>query len=106
MLFSFILGYCLLFSSVATTETNRTYEFQSNFDYIYHYATDIHIDHKIWSGSEESQIKHKHDAAFHLYAQLNITSVWRNDKGNEHLLKIEVKNYLLINSNIIYFVFS
>lgn len=84
----FFLLILALFSSSIVYSTK--YEFQSNFDYIYHYATDIHIDHKIWSGAEETQIKNKHDTAFHLYAQLNITSVWRNDKATEHLLKIEV----------------
>lgn len=49
------------------------------------------MDHRIWAGGEESRIKRHSDAAFHLYAQLNITSVWRNANGHEHLLKIQVK---------------
>jgi hypothetical protein len=49
------------------------------------------MDHKIWAGSEESHMKRNSDAAFHLYARLNLTSVWRSANGQQHLLKIEVK---------------
>jgi len=49
------------------------------------------MDHKIWEGSEESHTKRNSDAAFHLYARLNITSVWRSANGQQHLLKLEVK---------------
>jgi hypothetical protein len=53
------------------------------------------MDHKIWEGSEESHIKRNSDAAFHLYARLNITSVWRSANGQQHLLKLEVKISLI-----------
>jgi hypothetical protein len=49
------------------------------------------MDHKIWAGTEESHTKRNSDAAFHLYARLNLTSVWRSANGYQHLLKIEVK---------------
>ncbi|CAF0809330.1 unnamed protein product [Rotaria sp. Silwood1] len=100
----FIITCFLLFLpvySLATEQVNETtsksYGFQSNIDYIYHYATDVHMDHKIWAGSEESHIKRHTDAAFHLYARLNLTSVWRSANGEQHLLKIELKDARFVN---------
>ncbi|CAF3902971.1 unnamed protein product [Adineta steineri] len=108
----FIILYCLLFSTVYSSTENKTtneksdktsekpgklYEFQSNIDYVYHYSTDIHMDHKIWAGSEESHIKRHSDAAFHLYARLNLTSVWRSADGEQHLLKLELKEARFVN---------
>lgn len=49
------------------------------------------MDHKIWVGSEQSHIRRNSDAAFHLYARLNISSVWRSANSQQHLLKLEVK---------------
>jgi hypothetical protein len=68
-----------------------SFEFQSNMDYIYHYATDLHIDHKIWDGAEEAHVRKNSDVAFHLYARLNVTSVWRTANGQQHLLKLDVR---------------
>ncbi len=51
------------------------------------------MDHKIWAGSEENHMKRNSDAAFHLYARLNLTSVWRSANGQDHLLKIEVNHF-------------
>ncbi|CAF0733698.1 unnamed protein product [Adineta steineri] len=108
----FIILYCLLFSTVYSSTENKTtnekpdktsekpgrlYEFQSNIDYVYHYSTDIHMDHKIWAGSEESHIKRHSDAAFHLYARVNLTSVWRSADGEQHLLKLELKEARFVN---------
>ncbi len=62
------------------------------------------MDHKIWAGSEENHMKRNSDAAFHLYARLNLTSVWRSANGQEHLLKIEV-NIFLIKIKFFYFFF-
>ncbi|CAF0977925.1 unnamed protein product [Adineta ricciae] len=99
-----IILFCLLFPlgySSSTEKKNetisRSYGFQSNVDYIYHYATDIHIDHKIWAGSQESHIKRNSDAAFHLYARLNVSSTWRSANGEQHLLKIELKDARFLN---------
>jgi hypothetical protein len=61
------------------------------------------MDHKIWAGSEESHVKRNYDAAFHLYARLNLTSVWRSANSQQHLLKIEVK--IFFNKIKIYFLF-
>ncbi|UJR36604.1 hypothetical protein I4U23_029324 [Adineta vaga] len=100
----FIILFCLLFSFVCSSTTEKTngtidrsYGFQTNVDYIYHYATDIHIDHKIWAGPEESHIHRNSDAAFHLYARLNVSSVWRSANGEQHLLKIELKDARFLN---------
>lgn len=66
-------------------------------DYLYHYATDVHMDHKIWAGSGENHIKRNSDAAFHLYARLNLSSVWRSANGKEHLIKLELKDARFVN---------
>ena len=80
-------------TTTAATKPTNSYGFRSNTDYIYHYATDVHMDHKIWAGSEENHVKRNSDAAFHLYARLNITSAWRSADGHQHLLKVEVRMY-------------
>ena len=61
------------------------------------------MDHKIWAGSEESHIKRNSDAAFHLYARLNVTSAWRSANGQQHLLKLEVKIIFPIKHKKIFF---
>jgi hypothetical protein len=63
------------------------------------------MDHKIWAGSEESHTKRNSDAAFHLYARLNLTSAWRSANGQQHLLKIEVKNNLFNKTQKLFFFF-
>ena len=70
-----------------------SYEFQSNIDYIYHYATDVHMDHKIWADPADHHMKRHSDAAFHLYARINLTSIWHNANRQQHLVKIEVKTF-------------
>jgi len=55
------------------------------------------MDHKIWAGSEENHMKRNSDAAFHLYARVNLTSVWRNANGQQHLLKLELKDARFLN---------
>jgi hypothetical protein len=56
------------------------------------------MDHKIWASPEETHTTRNSDAAFHLYARLNLTSVWRSTTGEQHLLKIEVKFSIKRNS--------
>ncbi|CAF1671857.1 unnamed protein product, partial [Didymodactylos carnosus] len=65
------------------------FRFKSNVDYLYHYSTDVHMDHKIWAGSEETRHKRNSDASFHLYARLNVTSLWKTENNDKHLLRIE-----------------
>jgi hypothetical protein len=64
------------------------------------------MDHKIWAGTEESHTKRNSDAAFHLYARLNLTSVWRSANGHQHLLKIEVKLSSTKTQTYLLFLFS
>ncbi|CAF0805543.1 unnamed protein product [Adineta ricciae] len=98
ILFGLLFPLAYSSSTEKKNETiSRSYGFQSNVDYIYHYATDIHIDHKIWDGSQESHIKRNSDAAFHLYARLNVSSTWRSANGEQHLLKIELKDARFLN---------
>ena len=86
---------CVLSIEKTNETSTKSYGFQSNIDYIYHYATDVHMDHKIWAGPEESHTKRNSDAAFHLYARINLTSVWRSTDGQQHLLKLEVNKVYL-----------
>ncbi|CAF3398119.1 unnamed protein product [Rotaria socialis] len=101
---SFIIICFLLFLPAYSLDAEKpkenvtnAYEFQSNIDYIYHYATDVHMDHKIWAGPEESHTKRNSDAAFHLYARINLTSVWHSADEKQHLLKLELSDARFIN---------
>ena len=52
------------------------------------------MDHKIWSETIDSHESRHSDAAFHLYARVNVTSVWQSSNGEQHLLKLDVRFFL------------
>ncbi|CAF0883010.1 unnamed protein product, partial [Didymodactylos carnosus] len=93
-----IFIWCFIVVKHTTGFHESDFQFKSNIDYLYHYSTDVHIDDKIWEGSKESEHKRKSDSSFHIYAHLNVTSVWQTENGDKHLLRIDLKELRFLNT--------